>query len=250
MLDRVELLTEIWRRASSVQPAPPPGLIVLVAAASVALVAVPSIWPYTRTLVTITHEGSHAAAALLTGRRLHGIRLHSDTSGLTISSGRPSGPGMIITLISGYLGPALTGLAAVGLLIAGRGLALLWLLVITLALMLLQIRNFYGFTVVVGCTAVLIAISWYLSATAQSTLAYLLTWVLLIAAPKPVLELIRQRRLGRERHSDADQLERLTRVPAMLWAAFFLVVNSTGLIVGTGLLLPALVITAGRVISG
>jgi Peptidase M50B-like len=236
----VELFTEIWRRASSVQPAPPPALIVLVAAAGFALVALPSIWPYTRMIVTITHEGSHAAAAVLTGRRLHGVQLHSDTSGLTVSSGRPSGPGMIITLLAGYLGPALAGLAAVGLLTAGRGLALLWLLVIMLALMLLQIRNFYGVAVIVGCTAVLIAVSWYLSATAQSTLAYLLTWILLIAAPKPVLELIRQRRGGRARHSDADQLARLTPVPAPVWAVFFLVVNAAGLIVGTSLLLPAL----------
>jgi hypothetical protein len=235
------LFTEIWRRASSVQPTPPPALVVLVAAAGLALVALPSTWPYTRMLVTITHEGSHAAAALLTGRRLHGIRLHSDTSGLTLSSGRPNGPGMILTLVAGYLGPALVGLAAVGLLIAGRGLALLWLLVVVLALMLLQIRNFHGFAVVIGCVAVLIAVSWYLSATAQSTLAYLLTWILLIAAPKPVVELIRQRTRGRPRHSDADQLARLTRVPAPLWAGFFLVVNSAGLIIGATLLLPALI---------
>ena len=37
--------------------------------------------------VTIAHEGGHAVAALLTGRRLRGIRLHSDTSGLTLSAG-------------------------------------------------------------------------------------------------------------------------------------------------------------------
>ena len=250
---RVELFSEIWRRASSVQPAPPPALAVLVAAAGFALVALPSFWPYTRMLVTITHEGSHAAAALLTGRRLHGIRLHSDTSGLTLSSGRPNGPGMILTLVAGYLGPALAGLAAVGLLLAGRGLALLWLVVLVLGLMLLQIRNLHGFAVVIGCVAVLTAVSWYFSATAQSTLAYLLTWILLIAAPKPVVELIRQRRRGRERHSDADQLARLTRVPAPLWAAFFLAVNSAGLIVGAGLLLPALIRlaqSAGGLVSG
>jgi Peptidase M50B-like len=249
----VDLFTEIWRRASSVQPAPSPALVVLVAVAGLALVAVPSIWPYTRMLVTITHEGSHAAAALLTGRRLHGIRLHSDTSGLTVSSGRPSGPGMVLTLVAGYLGPAIAGLAAVGLLIAGHGLGLLWLLVIMLGLMALQIRNFYGFAVVLGCGAILIVVSWYLSATAQSTLAYLLTWVLLIAAPKPVLELIRRRRRGQERHSDADQLARLTQVPAPLWAVFFLVMNSIGLIVGAGLLLPALMqlaVSAGRIVTG
>ena len=35
--------------------------------------------------------------------------------------------------------------------------------------------------------------SWYLAGTTVSLLAYLLTWLLLLAAPKPVLELMRQR---------------------------------------------------------
>jgi hypothetical protein len=236
----VELISEVWRRATSVQPAPPPAVIALIAAASLALVALPSIWPYTRMLVTITHEGSHAAAAVLTGRRLRGIRLHSDTSGLTVSSGRPTGPGMVIMLLAGYLGPALVGLGAVTLLITGHSLGLLWLFVILLALLLLQIRNFGGFLVVLGCGAALLAVSWYLPATAQSTLGYLLTWILLIASPKPVLELIAARRRGRARHSDADQLARLTPVSGGMWAVIFLIMNSAGLILGTSLLLPAL----------
>jgi hypothetical protein len=182
-------------------------------------------------LVTITHEGAHGVAALLAGRRLQGIRLHSDTSGLTVSSGRASGAGMVMMLIAGYLGPAVVGLGAVGLLIAGHSLGLLWLFVILLALLLVQIRNFYGFVLVV---------SWYLPATMQSGLAYVLTWTLLLAAPKPVLELIRQRRAGRAPYSDADQLARLTRVPGSLWAGAFLVVNCAGLILGAVLLLPAL----------
>jgi hypothetical protein len=176
-------------------------------------------------LVTVTHEGAHGVAAIVTGRRLQGIRLHSDTSGLTVSSGRPSGPGMVTMLLAGYLGPAVVGLGAVGLLIAGYSLALLWLFVILLALLLLQIRNFFGFVLVVGCAIALILVCWYLPADMQSG---------------PVLELISQRRLGRASHSDADQLARLTHVPAGLWAGGFLVVNCAGLVLGSILLLPAL----------
>jgi hypothetical protein len=237
----VELIAEIWRRATSVQPDPPAYAIALVALVALGLVAVPAVWPYTRMLVTITHEGGHAIAAVATGRRLQGIRLHADTSGLTLSSGRPRGPGMVITLVAGYLAPAIVGLGAVGMLILGYSLGLLWLFVILLALLLLQIRNFYGFAVIVGVALVLIAVSWYTSATVQSTLAYLLTWILLIAAPKPVIELIAQRRRRRGRQSDADQLSRLTRTPATVWALAFLVVNLAGLVAGTALLLPALV---------
>ena len=236
----MELFGEVWRRATSVQPAPPPGLIALTALAAFALVALPSIWPYTRVMITITHEGGHAFAALLTGRKLQGIRLHTDTSGLTISSGRPRGPGMVIMLLAGYLAPALVGLAAVGLLLAGHSLALLWLLVIILGLMLIKIRNIYGVVVIIGCAAGLLAISWYASAAAQSGLAYLITWILLLASPKPVLELIGQRRRHRTPQSDADQLSRLSKVPAGLWLTGFLVINSVGLLVGAALLLPAL----------
>jgi len=224
----------------AVQPPPAPLVVALAAVIAGALVLPRAIWPYTRVLVTITHEGAHGVAALLTGRRLRGIRLHSDASGLTVSSGRPSGPGMVTMLLAGYLGSAVVGLGAVALLIAGHSLGLLWLFVILLALLLVQIRNFYGFVLVVGCAVVLILVSWYLPATMQSGLAYVLTWTLLLAAPKPVLELIRQRRGGRAPHSDADQLARLTRVPASLWAGGFLIVNCAGLVLGTVLLLPAL----------
>jgi hypothetical protein len=236
----VELIAEVWRRAMAVQPPPAPVVVALAAVIAGALVLPRAIWPYTRMLVTITHEGAHGVAALLTGRRLQGIRLHSDASGLTVSSGRPSGLGMVTMLLAGYLGSAVVGLGAVALLIAGHSLGLLWLFVILLALLLVQIRNFYGFVLVVGCAVVLILVSWYLPATMQSGLAYVLTWTLLLAAPKPVLELIRQRRGGRAPHSDADQLARLTRVPASFWAGGFLIVNCAGLVLGTVLLLPAL----------
>jgi hypothetical protein len=55
----------------------------------------------------------------------------------------------------------------------------------------------------------------------QSTFAHLLTWFLLLSAPRAVLELQRSRRGGGGRSSDADQLRRLTGVPALLWVTFF-----------------------------
>ncbi len=243
-----DLVGEIWRRATSVQPVPPPAVVALTATVAVALVVSRAAWPYTRILVTIAHEAGHAVAAVLAGRRLQGIRVHSDTSGLTVSSGRASGPGMVTMLLAGYLAPALVGLGAGGLLIAGFSLGLLWLLVILLALMLLQIRNFVGFGAVVAVGAALVAVSWYAPAPGQAAVAYLVTWILLISAPKPVLELARMRRQGRARGSDVDQLARLTHVPAELWTALFLVLNCAGLLLGVALLLPAAVdVLAGLV---
>ena len=53
-------------------------------------------------------------------------------------------------------------------------------------------------------------------------MAYVVTWFLLLAAPRPVVELQQERRRGRGRASDADVLARLTRVPGLLWVGLFL----------------------------
>ncbi len=233
----MDIVTEIWRRALAVQPVPDRGTVLLVAIAALALVLVPRTWPATRQVVTISHEGGHALAAVVTGRRLAGIRLHSDTSGLTLSRGKPAGPGMVIMLIAGYVAPAVAGVGAALLLGAGHALGLLWLLVLWLAVMLVQIRNLYGFLVLVGCGAAVALASWYLPPAWLSALAYLITWVLLVASPRPVLELIRHRRRSRARHSDVDQLARLTPIPAAIWIVTFLVANLIGLGLGVQLLL-------------
>src|SRR5215217_8170098 len=67
-------------------------------------------WRFARNLVTIVHEAGHALAAVLVGRRLQGIKLHSDTSGVTVSRGKPEGPGMAFTAPAGYSAPGLLGL--------------------------------------------------------------------------------------------------------------------------------------------
>src|SRR5689334_23710325 len=143
-----------WQQVTTVAPAPPAALLVGTAAAALVLVAVPEVWRRSRHLVTIAHEGAHGLAAALSGRRLAGIRLHSDTSGLTVSQGRSSGPGMVATAAAGYVGPALVGLGAAALLARGYAVGVLWALLVLLALLLLQIRNFFGlWSVLVAGTA-------------------------------------------------------------------------------------------------
>ena len=105
----LDLLAEIRRRATSTQPAPPPVAVWATALVASAVVLAPAAWRVARHGVTLVHEAGHAVVALVTGRRLSGIRLHSDTSGLTTSVGRSSGPGMVATAAAGYLAPALLG---------------------------------------------------------------------------------------------------------------------------------------------
>jgi hypothetical protein len=228
----MDILSEVWHRALTTQPAPSGRVVALTAVLAVALVWVPAAWGVTRHVVTIAHEAAHGFAALLSGRKLHGIRLHSDTSGLTVSAGRTKGAGMILTAAAGYVGPGLLGLGAASLIAHHRAVGLLWVLLILLALLLIQVRNWFGLWSILVSAAVVFGVSWWLSPQTQSAFAYVLTWFLLLAAPRPVLELQTLRRRTGARTSDADQLARLTMIPALVWVGFFLVVTVGALALG------------------
>lgn len=225
-----------WDRVSTVAPAPTTALVVTTALVALAFALVPELWRRSRHLVTIAHEGSHGVAALLSGRRLAGIRLHSDTSGLTVSKGRSSGLGMVVTAGAGYVGPALIGLAAAFLLSRGYAVGVLWALLVLLALLLLQIRNFFGLWSVLVAGAGIFAVTWWAPSEVQLVVAYVVTWFLLLATPRPVVELQGERRRGRGRGSDADTLARLTRVPGLVWVGVFLAVTVGCLVLGGSLL--------------
>jgi hypothetical protein len=224
---------EIWDRATTVQPAP--GQVVLVGTllVALALLAVPTLWHLSRHVLTIVHEAAHGLVAVLSGRRLSGIRLHSDTSGLTVSVGKPRGPGMVATAFAGYVGPAVLGLGAAWVLGQGYAVGLLWGLLLALVLVLVQIRNWYGLWSVLVTGVVLVGVSWWGSAPVQVAAAYAVTWYLLLGAPRAVLEMQSQRRRTRGRGtSDADVLGRLTPLPGGFWVGAFLVVCVGALVLG------------------
>lgn len=196
-----------------------------------ALVLAPPAWRFTRHLVTLVHEAGHAVVAVLTGRRLNAIRLHTDTSGLTLSTGRPRGPGMMATAAAGYLAPATLGLVSVTLVRADETDIALYAGLAVLALMLLFIRNWFGLLVVAGAGAAVAALVWKAEQRVQDFAALTFAWFLLIAAPRTVLDLWSHRRRTRTRTSDADILARLTHLPAAVWNLVFLVL--TGAALGT-----------------
>lgn len=234
----VEVLDRVRESAFGTQPPPSTGVAVGTALAALLLLT-SRVWPVSRHLVTIAHEGAHGVAALLCGRRLAGIRLHSDTSGLTLSHGRPTGPGMVFTAAAGYVGPGLLGLGASYLLQAGHAVGVLWLALVLLAALLVQIRNFFGLYVVLVVAVGVFALSWWAAPSFQVVVAHVATWFVLLAAPRAVLELHVQRRGGRARTSDADVLARLTRIPGLVWVGVFWVVNVAALLLGGAWLLSS-----------
>jgi Peptidase M50B-like len=248
------VLQHLWDRVTGTQPAPPDWVVAVSGAVALIVVFNGWFWHLTRNAITIAHEGGHALVSLLAGRRLQGIRLHSDTSGETRSRGRPDGPGLVLTTMAGYLTPPLLGAGAACLLAAHHVVLLLWLLLVLLAATLLAIRNAYGALAVLVTAAVVVAVTWLAAARVQAGFGYAAAWFLLLGGVRPVVELQRSRGRarryrraaapgrvmwqGRGPQSDADQLAGLTRVPGGVWVALFLLVAFAALALGAWLLVP------------
>ncbi|MEU8519219.1 M50 family metallopeptidase [Streptomyces sp. NBC_01216] len=214
------------------QSAPDQWLVIATAIAALAVVVPRPLWRLSRNAITIAHEGGHGLIALLTGRRLQSIRLHSDTSGLTVSRGRPTGLGMILTAAAGYTAAPLLGLGGAWLLTADRITLLLWIATALLLVMLVMVRNAYGIFTVLLTGAVFLLISWLTGPDVQAAFAYSVVWFLLLGGVRPVFELQGKRRHGGAPDSDADQLARLTHVPPVLWLFLFHAVSVCSLIGG------------------
>jgi hypothetical protein len=249
------VLQHLWDRMTGTQPAPPDWVVAVSGAAALIVVLNGWFWHLTRNAITIAHEGGHALVSLLAGRRLQGIRLHSDTSGETRSRGRPDGPGLVLTTLAGYLTPPLLGVGAAWLLAAHHGTLLLWLLLALLGAMLLAIRNVYGALAVLVTAAAVVAVTWLATSLVQAAFGYAAAWFLLLGGVRPVVELQRSRGRarrfrrraaqpgrvmwqGRAPESDADQLAGLTGVPGGVWVGLFLLIAFAALALGAWLLVP------------
>ncbi|MGF1648524.1 MAG: M50 family metallopeptidase [Kineosporiaceae bacterium] len=220
------------------QPGDWPPLVALVIA--LLAVAVRPVWRWARVVVTMAHEGGHAVAAVATGRRLAGITLHTDTSGLTVSRGPARGPGMVLTAFAGYVAPSLLGVLGAVAVAAGWAGWLLWVATGLLLLMLVAVRNVVGVLAVVATGGLLAGVSVAGSAEVRLLAVQVLVWFLLLGGVHAVRELARSRRRRGAVTSDADQLAALTGLPALLWVALFALVTLGCLALGGWILVAPL----------
>ena len=240
----MSVLERLWDRVSGSQPLPPAWVVGLTGLLALVVVLDRRSWQLTGKVITIAHEGGHALVSVLSGRRLDGIRLHSDSSGVTYSRGRRTGPGLVLTAAAGYVMPSLLGAGAAWLLAEQHLNAMLWLALVLLAATFLAVRNLFGALAVLVTAGGVFAVSYYAAPAVQAGFGYLAAWFLLFGGLRPVVELARgsagspSRRQRWTRGSDADQLARLTGTPAGLWITLFVLVALAALVAGVVLLVP------------
>jgi Peptidase M50B-like len=241
----MNVLDRVTERVSGSQALPPAWVVAVTGLAALVIVLDAHSWRLASKVITIAHEGGHALVSVLSGRRLEGIRLHADSSGVTYSRGKRHGPGLVLTAAAGYVTPPLLGAGAALLLAERHVTAMLWLALVLLAATFLAVRNAFGAVAVLATAAGVFAISYFASAAVQAGFAYLAAWFLLFGGIRPVLELPRRRRHASRRSrpsrggaSDADQLARLTGVSSGVWVALFVLVSALALAVGARLLIP------------
>lgn len=230
-----QVLTDVLDRAQALVTDRPG---VLLAAALALLAVVWSVsWRWTRTVVTIAHEGGHALTAVLAGRGLTGIRLHPDTSGLTVSTGARRGPGLVFTFLGGYPAPSLLGVGGALLVAGDLAELMLWIALGLLAATLIHVRNLYGVLAVLVTAAAVAAVAVWGSGRLQDGFAAALCWFLLFGGLRAVRELQHGRRWGRRGGTDVDMLADLTRLPGGMWSALFWLVTGVAVPVAGWILL-------------
>ena len=233
----LDVLQRIWDASTARTPSLDPRTSLWCAVLALIAVAVNQLWIIARNVITIVHEGGHALIALITGRRLEGIRLHSDTSGVTVSVGKDHGPGLAATRFAGYAAPSLCGLGCAAIIAHGYATGVLWLLVLALALLITRVRNGYGWITILVVGALVIGMAWFGDPMQRTMLAHVIVWFMLFGAIRPLFELMHQRATGQADDSDADQLGR-TWLPAGVWIGLWLSVAVICLWLATRALLP------------
>lgn len=144
---------------------------------------------------------------------------------------------MVATAFAGYTTPPVLGLGAAALVATDEISAMLGLGILLLLATLVIIRNVFGAIAVIGVGAVLALVVGYGSTDLQYAFACFVTWFLIVGGLRTVVELQRKRLGRRSPDSDADQLERLSGLPARLWIALFALVGLGALLGASRLLL-------------
>lgn len=185
------------------------------------------LWPITRYVITIAHEGAHALTGSATGGRIDYIRVKTNGDGDTQVLDDHS---KLLTGLAGYAGPSMFGVLGAILLAHGvRPDAVLWTTVVLIGAVFIQAKNFFGVLVTVATGLVFFLIARNASAQVREWCVYTLVWFLLVGGVKGIAD--HGRGAG-----DAAKLREWFKLPRGFWAGIWWLATLAGLVYGGGIL--------------
>lgn len=208
--------------------APSTSVILICAVGIVALCAVPQTWRSARHISTVVHEMGHVSVAWLFGRRIAGVKLHSDTSGLTISQGRPRGLGVLVTFLAGYPAPSVAGTAMIWYVFTGWSGVGLTLMVALLLWAFWLTKNAFGLLIVAPTLAATAYVWAHNDPAVSSTFVLSVGMFLVIAGIRCVGDLWHLHQAPDQDSSttDAAMASDHSLFPAIFWIGFFAVLGT------------------------
>lgn len=201
-------------------------LSVLLALVAAAAAFIPWLWPLTRHITVMAHEGAHATMASAVGRKVDGIEFKRDAQGATHHSGSAGGaPGSFAITFVGYLGPSAFGIAAAELIRIGYIVAVLWLGLAGLTAILFSMRRSFGIVTVLIALVAVFLVAGFATVEVQVVTAYAVTWFLLMSSVQII-------RIRGKNADDAGKLQGMTRIPAGFWSNTWLAGALAALVFG------------------
>ena len=195
-------------------------------------------WPF-ELFVTFIHEGGHAVAVVLTGGSVDYMWVATDANGLTVSRGSGGAISRMLVSSAGYLGAMAYGALLLVLIrkaVAARIVLLvsgLYIFAITLIFGLIKpLWSFDGlsgipFTVFAGLviSAALVLIAKFASAKVASFFMSFLAVQCVLNALFNLKDLFSLSSPFQSQlvHTDAANMAQITGIPAIFWAAFWIV---------------------------
>lgn len=171
------------------------------------------------------HEFSHALVAFLFSGKIQSVKLFSNTEGeVTISGG--SKVVQFLTALAGYPLSALSGVGMMYLLMNDFADFALWIITgIAAVLLLLFVRNLYGVIWLFVFIALNATFLFMELASLQILFGLIYVFVILSESVHSVLSLLFIAIKNPKSAGDAAVLSRLTFLPVVFWAIFFVLTN-------------------------
>jgi hypothetical protein len=182
------------------------------------------LWPVTRHVTTIVHEGAHATMSSVLGRKVGGITVSPRANGLTKFAAGGS-VGTAAVWMAGYLGPSLFGIGAAEMIKAGYIVAVLWIGLAGLLAMMTMLRTSFGVVSVIAGFVLLFMVAGFASVGVQVVTAYAITWFLLVSSLKMI-------RIHGKANGDSKLLRGKTKIPHGFWWWFWQAGSIVALVFG------------------